>query len=176
MQIAIAPEDPDLQSLEDLGARAAGAHYNPAAFSALRHRQLQAHRRDGSIHDQFSADVWALTWNVAGRTPDARSVAEALGRPAPGAAALPDLVLVGIQEAVDLNAREVLLTDGSALGVWAGACPLAPPSAERGARRAPSLPPGSAVSSCLPHVSSLVLSHRAAPCPSLGTHGRSSAQ
>jgi len=105
-------------ALEEVGARATGADYDPLAFSALRQRQILAHRRNGSIHDRFSVNVWAVTWNVAGLTPTPASVLDALGQPAPGA--LPDLVLFGVQEAVDLNAREVLLTDGQILSTWKG--------------------------------------------------------
>jgi hypothetical protein len=107
------------EPLEEVGAKASGADYDPITFSALRRRQILAHHRNGSISDRNTVSVWAVTWNVAGLVPTAAAVLDALGTPAEDA--FPDLVVFGLQEAVDLTAREVLLVDTSVTAQWRGA-------------------------------------------------------
>ncbi|KAJ1617192.1 hypothetical protein T492DRAFT_1101666, partial [Pavlovales sp. CCMP2436] len=79
--------------------------------------QILDHHRNGSISDRASLSVCNVTWNVAGLAPTPASVLEALG---PSPAVLPDLVIFGVQEAVELSSREVLLTDNSASVLWRG--------------------------------------------------------
>ena len=104
---------------EDVGSSATGANYDPDAFSALRRRQILAHHRNGNMSERVSITIWAVTWNVAGSTPPLAAVRDALGRPEAGAAP-PEIVVFGVQEAVDLNAREVILSDNSASEQWRG--------------------------------------------------------
>jgi hypothetical protein len=105
---------------EDVGSSATGANYDPDAFSALRRRQILAHHRNGNMSERVTITIWAVTWNVAGSTPPLAAVRDALGQPAAGAS-LPEIVVFGVQEAVDLNAREVILSDNSASDQWRGA-------------------------------------------------------
>jgi hypothetical protein len=127
---------PDVNAVlaEDVGSGATGAHYDPDAFSALRRRQILAHHRNGNMSERETITIWAITWNVAGSTPPLAAVRDALGAPAAGAS-LPAIVVFGVQEAVDLNAREVMLSDNSASEQWRGAR-----AAERDRRRTPNPP------------------------------------
>mmetsp|Transcript_39318 Transcript_39318/g.97137 ORF Transcript_39318/g.97137 Transcript_39318/m.97137 type:complete len:719 (-) Transcript_39318:205-2361(-) len=104
-------------ALEELGQRAMSQEYDPQAFASLRRLQILDHHRNGSISDRASLSVCNVTWNVAGLAPTPASVLEALG---PSPAVLPDLVIFGVQEAVELSSREVLLTDNSASVLWRG--------------------------------------------------------
>lgn len=141
--------------IEDIGIRAAGEDYDPAAFALLRRRQVLAHQRNGSLTEPSECTVMSLTWNVAGQPPSADAVRDALGSAPPAASPageLPAIVAVGLQEVVDLNAKEVLLTDSSSAERWlelvaaelarwpqpkpAAAAPTPPPRRPFGARPA----------------------------------------
>lgn len=89
--------------------------YNPESFGALRNQQVLEHQRNGALSERKGSLFMAVTWNVAGMGPDDKAVVNVLG-PAPSE--LPDLVCVGMQEIVDLTAREVLRENREAASQW----------------------------------------------------------
>ena len=118
------PRTPRQESEEDVAlaqdSLAASQQYDPALFSNIREQWVSRHM--ASRVDDYTArnpiNVVAACWNVAAKPPPDESIGDWLR-----CASRPDVVAVGLQEAVDLNATNIAagaasVETGAAVSAW----------------------------------------------------------